>query len=612
EINPDIFGSMIQTVVTPEHRGDMGMHYTSVPNIMKVMQPLFLDELYEEFEKVKTSKKKLQELINRIANLKIFDPACGSGNFLIIAYKELRRLEMKILKAIDDLSTQKSFAFSEIKLTQFYGIELDDFAHEVAILSLWLAEHQMNLEFYKAFGRITPSLPLQDGGNIVYDNATRIDWESVCPKVGGDEIYILGNPPYLGGKSQSKEQKDEMKFVFDGIKNFKELDYISCWFLLASKYIEENMKYSFVTTSSISEGAQVEQLWPLVIKNNNEIFFAYKPFNWTNNAKGRAGVTCSIIGIQKKSEESKYIYEQSLKLKVNKINGYLTQADDIYITKKNSSISNLPTMITGNSPYEGGNLMLNYDEKEALISEYPQSIDLIRKTYGSNEYIKSIDRWCLWIDNNMLDLAMSIPPIKKRIENIRELRKEGGQVARGLVNRPHQFRYRHTGKTSIIIIPIVSSSRREYIPMGILPKETIILSSAAAIYDTELYVFGILSSKIHMQWVKLTAGKLRGDIRYLSALSYNTFPFPKITDKQKEEITELILNILDEREQHSEKTLAQLYDPDKMPQGLKEAHHKLDLAIEKCYRNKPFENDEERLEYLFRLYEEMIAKEKVK
>jgi len=605
QINPDIFGSMIQAVVTPEHRGDMGMHYTSVPNIMKVMQPLFLDELYVEFEKAKGNTNKLNALHLRLQNLKIFDPACGSGNFLIIAYKELRKLEMLIFKEGGLLITPS------IKLTQFYGIELDDFAHEVAILSLWLAEHQMNVLFKKEFGTVPPALPLQDGGNIVHGNATRLDWEVVCPKNDGDEIYILGNPPYLGGKSQSKEQKDEMKSVFHGIKNFKELDYIACWFLLASKYIEDNMKYSFVTTSSISEGAQVEQLWPHVTSNNNEIFFAYKPFNWTNNAKGKAGVTCSIIGIQKVSKNQKYIFDRSLKFEVTKINGYLAQAENIYITKKNSSISNLPTMITGNSPYEGGNLMLNFSEKEELIAKYPDAISLIRKTYGSNEFIKGLDRWCLWIENSMLDLAMSIPPIKIRIDNIRELRKNGGEVARGLAKRPHQFRYTHTGKTSIIIIPIVSSSRREYIPMGILPKETIILSSAAAIYDTEPYVFGIINSKIHMQWVKLTAGKLRGDIRYLSALSYNTFPFPNITEKQKEEITELVFNILDEREQHSEKTLAQLYDPDKMPQGLKEAHHQLDIAIEKCYRAKPFENDEERLEYLFRLYEEMVEKEKI-
>ncbi|UXC28777.1 N-6 DNA methylase [Aliarcobacter butzleri] len=613
QINPDIFGSMIQAVVTPDHRGNMGMHYTSVPNIMKVIEPLFLDELYLEFEKAYENKSKLQSLLNRLTKIKIFDPACGSGNFLIIAYKKLRELEMSILKRIDVLSGQMSFAFSEIKLTQFYGIELDDFAHEVAILSLWLAEHQMNLEFYKAFGRTSPSLPLQNGGNIVHGNATRLNWEEVCPKNIGDEIYILGNPPYLGGKSQSKEQKEDMALVFKGIKNFKELDYIACWFYLASSYINRKHRFAFVTTTSICEGAQVEQLWPHIQKNDNEIYFTFKSFNWTNNAKDKAGVTVTIIGVSNKEDKMlKCIYTDSIKQSVNNINGYLVNAKEVYITKKNKSISNLPTMITGNSPYEGGNLMLTYEEKEELLHSYPEAEVLIRKTYGSNEYINHIDRWCLWIENNQLEIALNIPPIKNRIEKIKELRENGGDVARGLVSRPHQFRYTHTGKTSIIIIPIVSSSRREYIPFGIVPKETIILSSAAAIYNTEIYVFGILTSKIHMAWVKLTAGKLRGDIRYLSALNYNTFPFPNISQKQKDEITELVFAILDEREKHSQKTLAQLYDPDKMPEGLKKAHHNLDIAIEQCYRTKPFESDEERLEYLFKMYEEMINNERRK
>jgi hypothetical protein len=587
----------------------MGMHYTSVPNIMKVIEPLFLDELYLEFEKAYENKSKLQSLLNRLTKIKIFDPACGSGNFLIISYKKLRELEMSILKRIDSFDGQMSFAFSEIKLTQFYGIELDDFAHEVAILSLWLAEHQMNLEFYKAFGRTSPSLPLQNGGNIVHGNATRLDWEEVCPKNVGDEIYILGNPPYLGGKSQSKEQKEDMALVFKGIKNFKELDYIACWFYLASSYINRKHRFAFVTTTSICEGAQVEQLWPHIQQNDNEIYFTFKSFNWTNNAKDKAGVTVTIIGVSNKEDKMlKYIYTDSIKQSVNNINGYLVNAKEVYITKKNKSISNLPTMITGNSPYEGGNLMLTYEEKEELLHSYPEAEVLIRKTFGSNEYINHIDRWCLWIGNNQLEIALNIPPIKNRIEKIKELRENGGDVARGLVSRPHQFRYTHTGKTSIIIIPIVSSSRREYIPFGIVPKETIILSSAAAIYNTEIYVFGILTSKIHMAWVKLTAGKLRGDIRYLSALNYNTFPFPNISQKQKDEITELVFAILDEREKHSQKTLAQLYDPDKMPEGLKKAHHNLDIAIEQCYRSKPFESDEERLEYLFKMYEEMSSK----
>lgn len=603
-INPDIFGSMIQAVITPEHRGGLGMHYTSVPNIMKVIEPLFLNDFYEEFESSKGNPKRLRQLLNRLWNTKYFDPACGSGNFLIITYKELRKLEMKIFKELNEM------AFSNISLNQFYGIELDDFAHEVAILSLWLAEHQMNQVFFKEFGRSKPALPLTSAGNIVYGNACRLDWELICPKNESYEIYILGNPPYLGGKGQSSQQKEDLEIIFNVHKNFKELDYIACWFYIAAKYIENNSKFAFVTTSSICEGAQVEQIWPLISQLNDEIFFAYAPFNWTNNAKDKAGVTCSIIGIRKKSNDPKYLYRKDIRQKVSRINGYLTTGTEIYITKNLTSISNLPTMITGNSPYENGNLMLTPEEKNELIKNYPESKSLIRKVTGANEFLNSIERYCLWIETDLLNDALKIPPIAERIEKIKTFRTTGGEVARGLLKRPHQFRYTHTAKNSLIIIPIVSSSRREYIPFGILPSEYIILSSAAVIYDSDYYVFAILSSRIHLLWVRLTSGKLRGDIRYLTALSYNTFPFPNVTQEQKQELERNVYAILSEREIYSEKTLAQLYDPDKMPDGLREAHHQLDLAVERCYRSRPFESDEERLEYLFKLYEQMIEEEK--
>jgi len=614
QINPDIFGSMIQAVVTPEHRGDMGMHYTSVPNIMKVMQPLFLDELYEEFEKAKSSKKKLHELIKRISNLKIFDPACGSGNFLIIAYKELRRLEMKILAQIDTLSKQKSFAFSEIKLTQFYGIELDDFAHEVAILSLWLAEHQMNLEFYKAFGRTAPSLPLQDGGNIVQGNATRINWESVCPKEDGDEIYILGNPPYLGSSMQNKEQKEDMSIVFKNFKNFKNLDYIACWFKKGVDYIHNhNMRFAFVTTNSISQGEQVGLLWPYIFNAKKEIDFAYTSFKWTNNAKNQAGVTVAIIGIRNLTNNIKCLYSNGRKQYVKSISPYLINSPEIIIERRNKQLSNLPKMLKGNQPTDGGHFMLTYNEKEEIISEYPNAQKFIKKCIGSTEFINNKDRWCIWIEDNEVEEASTITPIKNRIDNVSEVRKNSkAPTTRSFNKGAHRFIQIQSSPNDAIVIPRVSSERRKYIPIGFFDKNYVITDSAQAIYNAEVWIFGFISSYIHNIWVKTVGGSLETRIRYSSVLCYNNFPFPKITEKQKEKITELVFNILDEREQHSEKTLAQLYDPDKMPQGLKEAHHQLDLAIERCYRKKPFESDEERLEYLFKLYEEMIAKENKK
>jgi hypothetical protein len=610
-INPDIFGSMIQAVVTPEHRGDMGMHYTSVPNIMKVMQPLFLDELYEEFEKSISSKKKLQELINRISNLKIFDPACGSGNFLIIAYKELRRLEMKILSAIDDLSTQKSFAFSEIKLTQFYGIELDDFAHEVAILSLWLAEHQMNLEFYKAFGRTAPSLPLQDGGNIVHGNATRLDWESVCSKEDGDEIYILGNPPYLGSSMQNKEQKEELKDNCINLNHYKNLDYIGIWFLRASSYIQNiNAKFAFVTTKSITQGEQVEMLWPEIFKKNVEIFFAHQSFKWTNNAKDKAGVIVAIIGLRNKNILPKILFIDTLKKEVSNINPYLTEGKNTIILKTKKPISKFPNMVYGNKSTDNGYLILSKDEKDKLILEYPHSSKYIKKLVGSNELINSKDRWCLWIKDNEVEDAIQIPFINERLKKISEWRLTSkAKCTIKYAKTPHKFKQITYRNTPAIVVPRVSSERRHYIPFGFVNEDTIILDSAQAVYIPSPFIFGVITSLMHNLWVKAVGGYLGTSIRYSSTLCYNTFPFPNISEKQKEEITELVFNILDEREQHSEKTLAQLYDPNKMPEDLKEAHHQLDLAIEQCYRKKPFESDEERLEYLFKLYEEMIKAE---
>ncbi|MBU1658465.1 N-6 DNA methylase [bacterium] len=611
QINPDIFGSMIQAVVTPEHRGGMGMHYTSVPNIMKVIEPLFLDELYSEFEKSYENKTKLQNLLNRLSKIKIFDPACGSGNFLIIAYKKLRELEMSILKRIDTLSAQQSFVFSEIKLTQFYGIELDDFAHEVAMLSLWLAEHQMNLEFYKAFGRTSPSLPLHDGGHIVHGNATRLNWEEVCPKNDGDEIYILGNPPYLGQRNQQKEHQLDMDFVFKGKTNYKNLDYIACWFLVASKYItnESNCKFAFVSTNSINQGTQVEMLWSYIFELNLEIFFAFKDIKWSNNAKQNAGVTVSIIGLRNTSNQFKYLYNDKLKTLVSNINPYLVVGENTIITKTRIPISNIPKMDGGNQPREGGYLILTTEEKNELIKTYPEVSRFIRRLTGSNEFLNSLDRWCIWVKENEVEMAKKIEALKIRFEKIYELRVNGNTLEKNFANFSYRFVQNREPKESQIIIPVVSSEKRDYIPIGFLDKEIVVLNSANVIFDAEVYIFGLISSRIHNIWVKTVAGKLENRIRYTSGICYNSFPFPNISQKQKEEITELVFGILDEREKHSQKTLAQLYDPDKMPEGLRKAHHALDIAIEKCYRAKPFESDEERLEYLFKMYEEMTSKE---
>jgi len=607
DINPDIFGSMIQAVVTPEHRGGLGMHYTSVPNIMKVIEPLFLNELKEEFEKAKGSDKKLHRLQERIENIKIFDPACGSGNFLIIAYKELRKLEMEIFKE------RETFALSAVSLSQLYGIEIDDFAHEVAMLSLWLAEHQMNVEFFKEFGRTNPTLPLKDAGHIVCGNATRLDWEVVCPKNEGDEIYILSNPPYLGSSMQDKEQKADLAYVCEGFRNYKNLDFIACWFIKGADYIQGfNAQFAFVSTNSICQGEQVALLWPYIFDRNLEIGFAHKSFKWTNNAKAKAAVICVIIGIRNNSHLAAKLYNNGISLSIKSINAYLAVGSNVILSRRSNSISNFPVMARGSMPTDGGHLILSNKERLELLERYPQSEQFIKIFMGANEFLNGICRWCLWIEDDDLCDAKRIPIIADRLNKVSEFRLSSkAPSTRAYSIYPNRFRQAAYKRTPSIIIPEVSSERRDYIPMGFLGEDTVVSNKGQVIYNAEAYLFGVLTSQMHMLWVNAVGGRLKTDYNYSSSLCYNNFPFFNISSRKKEELTGHVYRILEERERHSEKTLAQLYDPDKMPDGLREAHHSLDLAVERCYRSKPFTTDAERLEYLFKLYEKMTAKENI-
>ena len=609
DINPDIFGSMIQAVVVPEYRSDLGMHYTSVPNIQKLIKPLFLDALYEEFENCKTITQ-LRKLINRIAKIKFFDPACGSGNFLIITYKEIRLLEIKILQRIIDLSPTPAMEFTSIQLSQFYGIELDDFAHEMAILSLWLAEHQINKVFEEMlydYGKSKPILPLKQAGQIVCGNSARLDWKIVCPIEKDVEVYIIGNPPYLGARMQDEEQKKDMAFVFNGLNGYNNMDYISCWFFKAKYYIEGNKsKVAFVTTNSITQGEQVALLWPNLISDNIEINFAYHSFKWTNNAKGNAGVTVIILSLRNTSNEPKYLFDGNIRKEAKNINAYLLDAANVIIIGRSKPVSNFPEMNFGSMPNDNGNLILNEDEKQKLIAQFPKTKSLIKKFSGSQEFIRGEDRYCLWITEENKQLAMSIPEIKSRIDACEKSRKMSKREATNkLAKFPYRFaEVRHINSESIII-PSVSSERRDYIPMGFLDDDTVISNLAFGIYSAQPWLFGILTSKMHILWVKSVGGYLGTSIRYSAKVCYNTFPFPDITLKQKENLNLYVFAILDERAKHPEKTMAQLYDPDKMPKGLKQAHEELDRAVEQCYRLQAFTTDTERLEYLFKMYEEM-------
>ena len=609
DINPDIFGSMMQAVVNDKQRGVMGMHYTSVPNIMKVIEPLFLQELKNEFDKNFDDYKKLNQLLLRLENIRIFDPACGSGNFLIIAFKELKKLEIDILCRLREITTALTFSFSSIKLSQFYGIEIDDFACQIAKLSLWLAEHQMNVKYIEIFGQANPTLPLKEGGKIACGNATRLNWAEICPQDAGKEIYILGNPPYLGARIQNQEQKDDMDFVFDKkLTKYRDLDYISCWFYKASQFIQNSKsRFAFVSTNSICQGDSVGLLWPHLFKIGVEIFFAYTSFRWQNNAKYNAGVTVAIIGLKSINlKTSKTLFIENSEKLVENISPYLTAGSNLAITRINKPISkNFPKMNFGNMPADDGNLILTTSEKNYLIQENPQFAKIIKKFLGSQEFIRGQDRWCLWIEDENLELALTNNFIKTRIENCQKVREKSARPY--LAKIPHRFAQVCHINGDSIIIPRVSSEKREYIPIGFLDKNSIISDSALAIYDAEPWIFAVLTSKIHMLWVRAVGGRLKTDLRYSAEICYNTFPFPDISEKQKQSLTNYVYNILAERERHSEKTMAELYKPNKMPTGLRQAHQDLDIAIELCYRSKPFTSDEDRLEHLFKLYAEMVG-----
>jgi len=613
DINPDIFGSMIQAVVIPEYRSDLGMHYTSVENILKLIKPLFLDELYEAYENA-TTVNHLRTLIKRISKIKFFDPACGSGNFLIITYKEIRLLEINILEKITDLEgSAPTIKWTEIQLSQFYGIEIDDFAHEMAILSLWLAEHQMNKVFEERlfdYGKSKPILPLKEAGQIKQGNATRLDWNEVCPISEEDEVYIIGNPPYLGFRNWDKEQKYDMNLIFHSLGNVKRLDYIGCWFKKASDYIiDYKAKYAFVSTNSICQGEQVSLIWPYIYSKNLEIFFAYEPFNWTNNAKGKAGVTVIIIGIQNSKDSTKYLYINNRKKEVKGISPYLIPGKSTIMYQRKAPLSNFPIMMLGSSGIDGGHLMVSQQEKHQFIEGNPESERFIKPFLSGGDFLNGITRFCLWIDDNDVEEANSIDVIKNRIELCKKYRLTGGRDAVKAAEVPHRFFYRKYKKTESIIVPRTSSGRRNYLPCGFLSSDIIVSNQAFVIYDAEPYLFGLLSSRIHCLWMSITSGKMRHDYSYSVNLTYNTFPFPDITNKQKENLNLYIFAILDERAKHPSKTIAQLYNPTTMPKGLLQAHQELDTAIEQCYRLQPFKNDTERLEYLFKQYEEMLQKD---
>lgn len=612
-INPDILGSMMQAVVNQGIREQIGMHYTSVSNILKVIGPLFLDDLYEEFRVAENDQKKLKKILKKIYNIKIFDPACGSGNFLVISFKELYKLELEILSKLKEIDIQDWLVTqSGINLTNFYGIDQDDFAQETAKLSLWIAQHQMNIIYYDLLGEIRPTLPLSPSGNFICANSVECDWEKFCKIENDEKAYIIGNPPYKGSKKQSKEQKNDLHHLFDGVyKNYKNLDYISCWFYKGSKFMEnKNAELAFVSTNSISQGEQVSLLWSNILRYNFEIHFAYQGFKWKNNAKHKAGVTCVIIGLRKIKKGKKILINNGIKTQVDNINPYLSDYKNIFIKKINKSISNLPRMSFGNMPLDGGNLLLNEKEKNQLIKIDSKIKKFIRPFCGAEEFLHGVKRYCIWINNHQKEEATKIVELKNRVLMVERFRLSSTDAGtRKLARRSHQFRDIKEAKLSSIIVPSSTSENREYIPIGYLNKNVIISNLGNVIYDPPSYLLSLLSSKMHMTWVFAVSGGLGSGVRYSIGISYNTFPMPELNKNQISLLEELSFNLIDEREKYSDKTLAELYNVNLMPLSLKNIHNKIDKTVDEIYLSKSFENNNYRLKFLFNLYEKITNRE---
>ncbi len=660
KISPAIFGSLFQSVMNPEERRNLGAHYTSEKNILKVIEPLFLDSLYKEFESIKNNTKQLKEFHKKLSTLKFLDPACGCGNFLVITYRELRLLEIEILKVLVKNSQLESDIRNIIwiDIDQFYGIEIEEWPARISEVAMWLIDHQMNMRVSEEFGEYFVRLPLRKTANIICDNALRIDWDNIIVKndiditadvtniikinepppphyktvnvytkqvnvidtvidkkpVSGKTTfdYILGNPPFVGKHFQNKQQKSDMDFVFTGIKNYGVLDYVTCWYIKAAKLIQNsNTKVAFVSTNSISQGEQPGILWNILFNLYGiKIHFAHRTFRWTNEAKGKAAVHVVIIGFANYDTNEKYLFEyDDIKgephiRSVSTINSFLVEAIDIIISKSKDPICKVQKMQWGNKPVDGGNLILNNEEKEDLLKKEPLAKKFIKRLISAKEFLNGIDRWCIWlVDIEPVELQ-AMPLVIERVKKVKLMREQSvDHGANELANFPTTFRDKKN-PAKYILIPSTTSENRKYIPIGFFGKNEIAHNSCHIIDNGNIYTFGVLHSEMHMAWVKQVCGRLESRFRYSNDIVYNNFPWPENpTDKQIKLVEEKAQKVLDVRKEFPNSSLADLYDPLTMPPALVKAHQELDKAVDLCYRPQPFPNETKRIEFLFELYE---------
>ena len=643
EINPDIFGSMIQAVADDGERGELGMHYTSVPNILKVLNPLFLDDLRSALEAAGDSKQKLRNLRKRLASIRVFDPACGSGNFLVIAYKEMRAIEAAIVAKLGGEENLKlADRRSVIPLSNFYGIEIKGFAAEIARLALLIAEFQADCLYLSQQEARAMVLPLHKTGQITVGNALRLDWLEVCPlaravtgaeqDLGGPtgrlaleangledsaeaETYICGNPPYVGSTWQSADQKSDIRLVMSGrTTSTGFLDYVAGWFVKAADWLTLIPgKAAFVSTNSICQGQSVPILWPIIYAADCTIQFAHTSFKWSNLASNKAGVTVAIVGLARISGELRQLFEDDEPAGVRRREGpsitpYLTLGPPVIVEKHNKPISALGAMEFGNKPSDGGHLLLTPQQIGELGLNQEQQERFIRRIYGSDDFINGGSRFCIWIEDEHLEEAEAIPALDTRIEAVRQLRLASpDKGANALAKRAHQLKLMRIGAERTIVVPGVSSERRPYLPVGLVDDRTTLTNLAFGLYDAPLWNLALIASRLHLLWVGAVCGKLETRYRYSNTLGWNTFPVPRFTAQDKADLTRTAENILLAREAHFPATIADLYDPEAMPDDLRRAHEENDEVLERIYIGRRFRNDTERLEKLFDLYTKMTA-----
>jgi hypothetical protein len=639
KINPDIFGSMIQAVADDEERGALGMHYTSVPNILKVLNPLFLDDLSTELDAAGDNARKLLNLRKRMAHIRVFDPACGSGNFLVIAYKQMREIEAEINKRRGEFHLK-----SDISIKNFRGIELRDFSAEVARLALIIAEYQCDVLYRGQQEALAEFLPLDSQNWITCGNALRLDWLTICPPEGtgvklvsddlfntpldqaeidfdneGGETYICGNPPYIGSSIQSDLQKNDLEAIFSNwLNSWKNLDYIAAWFFKAAQYANHiDSSFAFVSTNSICQGQQVPLLWPLMFKNGIQIHFAHTSFKWSNLAASNAGVTVAIVGGTTKHIANSTIYSEDENGSITKrvgthINAYLVLGQNVIVEQQSKPVDSRGVMLKGNMPSDGGYLIMNTDARNIMLTQDINSIQFIYGYCGSHELIYNEMRYCIWIEDEDVERAKLIEPIKIRLDGVRNFRKYAkAPTTRPYAEFPNRFRQIQSTATHYsIVVPSHSSENRQYLPIGLLSKRYIVSNAALVLYDAPLWNMSIIVSKLHLTWVSTVCGQLETRLRYSNTLGWNTFPLPKLTEKNKEDLTRCAEDILLAREAHFPATIAELYDPENMPENLRHAHERNDEVLERIYIGRIFKNDTERLEKLFELYTKMTSQNK--